>query len=303
MRVHRPAPSSMALEGVPAGRQRDRQPDRRPQRIPPAHPVAEPEHPLRARCRTPPTALLVGGQRGEMRPHRRLAERARDPGAGGAAFSAVSSVVKVFDATSTSVRAGIELALQCREARGRPRWTGSAPVACAPCARVSASVAMRGPRSEPPMPIFSTVSKRSPVAPRSVPSCTLATKSRIFARSAAAMRRWRPRCRRAAPRASRRPRARAAPCAWRRGPRSRSPARRRTGGGGTPRSPASWARSSSATSASPSIDVLEKSIVRSSSASGEAPRPVGVGGEQRPDVRRPRDGQRERRDAASVSRR
>ena len=97
----------------------------------------------------------------------------------------VSSVVNVFDATSTRVRAG-----------SRSRASAAKPVSSTldrkrarsfgPCARVSASVAMTGPRSEPPMPILTTVSKRSPVAPRSVPSCTLPTKSCICARSCAA---------------------------------------------------------------------------------------------------------------------
>ena len=51
---------------------------------------------------------------------------------------------------------------------------------------VSASVATRGPRSEPPMPMFTTVAKRSPVAPRLLPSCTAVTKPRMRSRSAAA---------------------------------------------------------------------------------------------------------------------
>ncbi len=99
----------------------------------------------------------------------------------------VSSVVKVLDATSTSVRAGLSSRASSAKAwpstldRKRARMRG-------PAASVSASTTMRGPRSEPPMPMLRTVSKLSPVAPRSSPPCTRRTKSRILSRSAPARR-------------------------------------------------------------------------------------------------------------------
>ena len=104
-----------------------------------------------------------GRHRGEMGADRVLAERSTIQARAVAALVIVSMVVKVFEATRNSVRAG-------SSRRQRVADVGAVDVgdevearAVLPWAR--ARDAIRGPRSEPPMPILTT-SVNLPPAPR-----------------------------------------------------------------------------------------------------------------------------------------
>ena len=103
-----------------------------------------------------------------------------------AALVRVSSVVKVFDATRNSVRAGSSPCTVAWNAWPSTLDRNRASIRASVRPMVSASVATRGPRSEPPMPMFTTVVSRSPVAPRWLPSWIAVTKPRMRSRSAAA---------------------------------------------------------------------------------------------------------------------
>ncbi len=95
----------------------------------------------------------------------------------------VSSVVNVFEQTMKSVVAGSALSMTSaiwqpsmfetkRTARSRLRN------------RASASTAITGPRSEPPMPMLTMVRNGLPVLPATAPECTPRTKASSLARSA-----------------------------------------------------------------------------------------------------------------------
>ncbi len=92
------------------------------------------------------------------------------------ALAIVSAVVKVFEETRTSVRRGSScgstVSHPCPSTLPRLMGRIGSP------ARHRARLTMVGPRSLPPMPMLSTVSKRWLVAPRSSPRCTLSTKER-----------------------------------------------------------------------------------------------------------------------------
>ena len=83
------------------------------------------------------------------------------------AFSIVSAVVKVFDATITNVLAGSSLT-STSEALApstfEMKWTLSLPTY-----GDKAPHAISGPRCDPPIPIFTTSVKRSPVLDRRLP--------------------------------------------------------------------------------------------------------------------------------------
>ena len=93
------------------------------------------------------------------------------------AFAIVSRVVKVLDATMNSVRAGSSPArteVRCAPSRLETKCTRGPP-ACG----ASARQAIRGPRSDPPMPMFTTSVIRSPVWPRHCPERTAPEKRAI----------------------------------------------------------------------------------------------------------------------------
>ena len=86
------------------------------------------------------------------------------------ALVSVSSVVKVFEQTTRSVVSG----LRSRTTTSRS-WGSTFEIKCVlSLADVcfSARHTMRGPRSEPPMPILMTSVKGFPVAPICLPECT-----------------------------------------------------------------------------------------------------------------------------------
>ena len=93
------------------------------------------------------------------------------------AFSIVSAVVKVFDATITNVLAGSSLE-STSEALApstfEMKWTRSLPAY-----GNKALHAISGPRCDPPIPIFTTSVKRSPVPDRRLPSRISALKQAI----------------------------------------------------------------------------------------------------------------------------
>ena len=124
---------------------------RSPDAAPP--PAASP--PLTAPSPRPPTS------------HRRAAR----------ALAIVSRVVKVLDATMNSVRAGSSPArveVRCAPSRLETKCTRGPP-ACGASARQT----IRGPRSDPPMPMFTTSVIRSPVWPRHSPERTAPEKRAI----------------------------------------------------------------------------------------------------------------------------
>ena len=185
MAVHRPGAVQQRLELLPPDGERDHQADRRPQRIAAADPVAEAEGAL-GRDAEFADSLQVGRQRGEVPADRRLAQLFGDPGARRRGIGRVSSVVKVLEATRNSVRAGSSPCTVAWNAWPSTLDRNRASIRASVRPMVSASVATRGPRSEPPMPMFTTVVSRSPVAPRWLPSWIAVTKPRMRSRSAAA---------------------------------------------------------------------------------------------------------------------
>jgi len=154
--VHLERPGEQLLERVHPDGARDRQPDRAPQRVAPADPVPERKHVLRidAELRD---LLLIGRQRDEVPRDRRVVEPgcATSHARAECAFVSVSCVVNVFDATMNSVVSGStarSVSAMCvpstfeTKCMSRSRWPYG----------FRASVTMTGPRSEPPIPMFTT---------------------------------------------------------------------------------------------------------------------------------------------------
>ena len=95
------------------------------------------------------------------------------------AFVIVSTVVKVFEATTNSVRAGsspCSVESRCAPSTLETKWTRG-PSACGASARHT----IRGPRSDPPMPMLTTSAIRSPAWPRQRPERTASEKRSIAA--------------------------------------------------------------------------------------------------------------------------
>lgn len=103
------------------------------------------------------------------------------------AFIIVSAVVKVLEMTTTSVRVGSRPSSQRIQSIGstfaKKRIRRPAAAAAAVLSVLSASRTYSPPRYEPPMPIYTTSVKRSPVAPTQDPPRTLSAKSRTSART------------------------------------------------------------------------------------------------------------------------
>ena len=143
--------------------QRDGEPDRAPERVAPADPVPELEHVLGS---MPNFFDLLGRgrDRDEVLRDRRLVARAASTSHARAvrAFISVSCVVNVLDATMKSVLSGSRLASV--SARCVPS-TFETKCARSPACQygLSASLAITGPRSEPPMPMLTTSVMRLPV--------------------------------------------------------------------------------------------------------------------------------------------
>ena len=154
-----PRRNSVKFSGPMAIDQREA--DRRPDRIASADPIPEAED---ARRIDAEFGDLVEPRRhgGEMRGHRRLAERRDDEGARAAALVIVSCVVKVFDDTMNRVRAGSSVGERVADDRRRRHWRRNARAGRSFAKGASARAAMAGPRSEPPMPILTTSVKGSP---------------------------------------------------------------------------------------------------------------------------------------------
>ena len=95
------------------------------------------------------------------------------------ALASVSCVVNVFDTTTKSVVAGSRPDNARVRCSGSTFETNATSMASVPAG--SASQTRRGPRSEPPMPIWTTVRNGSPVAPLRRPSRNVPAMSRMRA--------------------------------------------------------------------------------------------------------------------------
>ena len=98
------------------------------------------------------------------------------------ALASVSCVVKVFDATTKSVSAGSRSANFEVKSAGSTLETKRPEIPAVAKLR-RACVAIAGPRSDPPMPIFTTVLIVWPVTPSHSPERKACAKSRIRART------------------------------------------------------------------------------------------------------------------------
>ena len=94
------------------------------------------------------------------------------------AFSSVSIVPNVFETTTNSVRAGSRSRVACQ--KSLPSTFETKRHVSSGCAyEASASVAISGPRCEPPMPMLTTAPIRSPPAPRHSPPRTCSANAAI----------------------------------------------------------------------------------------------------------------------------
>ena len=158
--VHRAEPGEHLAESLRSDGDHQRQPDRRVEAVAPADPVPEPEHVLGV---DPELGDLVRvGRHGDEV----LARRHPSPSASTSQARAVLRVGQGLDggerlrATMNSVSAG-------SRSRSASADVGAVDVGHEPerqsiglSSRASASYAMAGPRSEPPMPMFTTLRMR-----------------------------------------------------------------------------------------------------------------------------------------------
>ena len=123
----------------------------------------------RCRCRTPATCLGVGRHRDEVLGDRARPSRRRGPRAASRARRRVGQRLQGGErlgADHEQRRGRVEVVQGLRRRRSGRCWRRSGIVTTGSRVGRSASYAMTGPRSEPPMPMLTTAVIRSPVCAR-----------------------------------------------------------------------------------------------------------------------------------------